>query len=328
MKHIALIAYLTALLSLAGHAYAEAQRKGPTSKLFIAEAVGNSQIQSGDKVFSARQATAFDAQGTIVETKANSHNAFVYSNGTGMFVDQNTRVEVDRFVQEPFTPGRTATEVEPSISRSDVFVARGLVGICTNQLVSGSAMTYSTPHAAVNIRGQKVAIEATSRETIVYLLEGDVTVRSSNPQERGSVILRPGERAVIRNVGAGQPQSITVGPIDRKMMTSLDERVTVACNAKKAVTFEVIERKAKEGVDNPGGEDPALFAAGAPAPESTQPAGTPPPPLTLPTTTTSFAPNEAAGAGTTQEIVVRPTAPADLPANIVVSPASLIPPGR
>src|SRR4051812_8662426 len=83
------------------------KKKGPTSKIYLAETKGECQIQTNDKIYTARQATAFDAPGTVIETNANSHNAFVYSNGTGLFVDQNTRVEIDRFVQEPFRPNRT-----------------------------------------------------------------------------------------------------------------------------------------------------------------------------------------------------------------------------
>ena len=37
------------------------KKKGPTSKLYMAEAKGESQIQNGDKIYTARQATAFDA---------------------------------------------------------------------------------------------------------------------------------------------------------------------------------------------------------------------------------------------------------------------------
>ncbi|MSU46417.1 MAG: hypothetical protein EXS42_04660 [Lacunisphaera sp.] len=79
------------------NAFAQRQlgkKKGPTSKLYVAETRGETQIQTGGKIYAARQATAFDAPGTVIETKDDSHNAFVYSNGIGMFIDQNTRVAV------------------------------------------------------------------------------------------------------------------------------------------------------------------------------------------------------------------------------------------
>ena len=115
---------IAATMIVAPEALAQRQlgkKKGPTSKIYLAEAVGESEIQTGDKIYAAKQATAFDAPGTVIETKAGAHNAFVYSNGTGMFVDENTRVEIDRFVQEPFKPERNSpadAPFEPSISQS------------------------------------------------------------------------------------------------------------------------------------------------------------------------------------------------------------------
>ena len=303
---------VAALFAVAPAAFAQRQlgkKKGPTSKLYLAETKGDTQIQNGDKVYTARQATAFDAPGTVIETKADSHNAFVYSNGTGMFVDQNTRVEIDRFVQEPFKPqrnGSTDAPVEPSISQSDVFVSRGAVGICTSQLVSGSSMSYGTPQASVNIRGGKVAIETSANETTIDLLEGDITVRSGS-KDVGGQILRAGERAVIRPGPTGQPPRVTISQIPPAALQQADERCSIACNAKKTVTFEVIEQKANEGgLDAP----PPTTAAG----DTKAPDGTPAP-TTAPT---SPDPSEP-----TQEIVPKPTVPADLPTNIVISPDRL-----
>lgn len=278
------------------------KKKGPTSKIYLAEAVGDSEIHTGEKIYAAKQATAFDAPGTVIETKAGAHNAFVYSNGTGMFVDENTRVEIDRFVQEPFKPDRNSpadAPFEPSVSQSTVHVAHGAVGICTSQLVSGSSMLYSTPQAAVNIRGGKISIEANPSETIIDLLEGDVTVRGGS-RDIGGQILRAGERAVVRATPGGQP-SITIGRIPPEAIQVSDERVSVACNAKKTVTFEVIEKKADEGLEAP----PATEATTGGAPDAAPPA------------------DDAAGAESTQEIVVKPTVPANPPINIVISPDRL-----
>jgi hypothetical protein len=271
------------------------KKKGPTSKIFLAEAVGESEIQTGEKIYAARQATAFDAPGTVIETKAGAHNAFVYSNGTGMFVDENTRVEIDRFVQEPFRPDRNSTAdapFEPSISQSSVHVVRGAVGVCTSQLVSGSSMSYSTPQASVNIRGGKVSIETNANESIIDLLEGDVTVRGG-AKDVGGQILRAGERAIVRSTPGGQ-SSITISRIPPEALQASDERVSVACNAKKTVTFEIIESKAEAGLDAPTG-DATNTASG----------------------------DDSAGAAGTQEIIAKPTVPANPPINIVVSPDRL-----
>lgn len=267
------------------------KKRAPMSKIYVADATGEGQIQNGDKIYTSRQASAYDAPGTIIETKANAHNTIVYSNGTGMFVDENTRVEIDRFTQEPFQPakeGTLDTPFEPSMSQSNVHVPHGAIGICTNQLLSGSSMLYSTPHAGINIRGGRVSIEAHAGETYVDLLEGDITVRSSG-KDVGGQVLRPGERAIIRPpAGPGLEASIEIQQIPQEARKIADDRVELACNAKKSVTFEVISRPTDE---NGSGSEPAGEAAGAGDPD--------------------------------QEIVAKPTVPANPPTNMVISPHSL-----
>lgn len=293
-----LLSGVVALTLVAPAAHAQRQlgkKKGPTSKLYLAETVGDAQITSEGRSYSPKQSTAFDAPGTVIETKSEAHQAFVYSNGTGMYVDADTRVEIDRFVQEPFRPDRNNTpEIEPSISQSDVFVARGQIGICTGQLVSGSTMNYATPHASLNIRGGKISIKTDENESIIYMIEGDATVRGGT-RDLGGTLLRSGEQAVIRPGPPGQPPMITVGPIDRSTAANLDEKVTAACNARKTVSFETIERKSEEGLE--GSESP-------------------------PPTGETGTPDEQAP---TDEIIAVPTTPANPPTNITVSPARVGP---
>jgi len=294
-----LVATLTLAVMAAPAAFAQRQlgkKKGPTSKLFLAEAVGDGNITTEGKSHTPKQATAFDAPGTVIETGKDSHQAFVYSNGTGMLVDENTRVEVDRFVQEPFRPDREkSTETEPSISQSDVFVSRGQVNICTSQMVSGSTMNYSTPNASVNIRGGKVAVSTNGTESTIYLLDGDVTVRTGS-KDTGGTLLRPGEKVTIRPGPPGRPPVITVAPIEPNLMPALDDKVGAACAAKKTVSFETIEKKSEFGAE--GEKQQAVTPGSAPA--------APP------------SPDDP-----TQEIVVTPTTPAELPTNITVSPSAL-----
>lgn len=261
--------------------------KGPVSKLYVAETEGETEVQNGDKIFSLRQSTAFDAPGTVIETKADSHNTFVYSNGTGLFVDEVTRLEINRFAQEPFRAEHISQQDsnhEPSVSQSDVYLTRGAVGLCTSRLISGSAMFYNTPHASINIRGGRLVIEATATETIVDLLEGDLTVRHG-AKDAGGKILRAGERAIIRPAaGAAQEPLITIEPIPRDALLRDEERTAMACNARRSVTFETIEKLADSSLGQ--------------------------------------IENEAAGAGG-DEIVARPTVPQNPPTNIVVSPDRL-----
>jgi hypothetical protein len=321
-----LIVCVAALITIVPSAQAQRQlgkKKGPTSKIYIAESNGDSQILLDGKVHAARQATAFDAPGTIIETKEGANNTIVYSNGTGMFIDQNTRVEVNEFRQETFKArkaGSTDTVTEPSISRSDVFMSRGAVGICTPQLVAGSSMNYGTPEAGVNIRGGKVSIESNDNVTTIDLLEGDITVRGGGGKDGGGQIIHPGERAVIRPGLVGRPPQITISQIPPDQLQAADDRVSVACNAKKTVTFEVIEQKAAKGLEE---LEVAKVATSEAKPDGS---------ATFSDTEIAGADPVAAGASndgattegdTIQVIVIKPTVPLQLPINLVVSPDRL-----
>ena len=228
-------------------------RKGPTTKIYLAETKGESAIVSNGKTFTAEQAKSFDAQGTMIETKDKSHNAFVYSNGTGLYMEENTRIKIDRFAQErflPSDPNKTNPEIEPSSSQSNVVLSQGTIGICTNQLAVGTTMVYSTSSAVVIIRRGRVSIESTSDGTIVDLLEGDITVRNGAQDQVGQV-LRPGDRAVVRAATAGQPATLTIVPTPKDAMAPLDERSNVACNAKKTVFFDANDAANQEITANP-----------------------------------------------------------------------------
>jgi len=261
---------LTGTLVSSGSAQLSSEKgKILAGKIYLAETKGESQVRNGDKIYPARQATSFDAPGTVIETKAESHNAFVYSNGTGLYMDQNTRLEINRFTQEPFVAAsnRLNPDLEPSKSQSNILVTKGAVGICTNQLVLGTTMSYETSLAVINIRAGRISIETKPDETIVDLLEGDIVVRVAGNTQSAQT-LRPGERAVIRRGADGDRLTITINPIPAELMQPLDNRTAIACNSKKTVSFDV----------NDGAEP---------------------------------------------QIVPKPTVPANLPANITVSPDRL-----
>jgi len=229
------------------------KNRGPTTKIYLSEAEGESAIVSKGVTYTAQQAKSFDAPGTVIETKEKAHNAFVYSNGTGLFMEQNTKIQVDRFAQERFqpnSPNRTNPEIEPSVSHSNVVVNRGIIGICTNQLATGTTMVYTTPLAAVDIRRGRLSIETTDTQSIIDLLEGDITVHNG-AQDKAGQTLRPGERAIIRSATDGRPASITIVETPKEFAQALDERTNVACNAKKTVFFDANDAADQEITPNP-----------------------------------------------------------------------------
>jgi hypothetical protein len=300
---------------------AQNKKKNPTSKVFISDVAGEAQIDIGDSIQDLAKKAVYNAQGTIIETKKaekeeDKNKIFstaVYSNGTGAYYDQDTRVEMKKFIQEPFTPNRVDMDTEPSISQTQAFVARGAVGLCNSKQVAGSSMNYSTAHGSVAIRGKKVVIEATDGATKISMLEGDSTVRGG-PLDMGGQVLKSGQQAIIRPGAAGRPNQVQIQNIPSNELAGLDDKVAQACMAKKTVYFEVKEKKNDSlgslAGNSPGTEGDTTTTAGA---DPTSPIS-------------AFDGNTAnntssVGVG---EIVVIPTVPNELPVQFTVSPATIV----
>ena len=241
-------------------AFAQTNKKNPTSKIYVADLTGQAQIDTGDRIDDLAKRSVYNAQGTIIETKPKSSNAMVFSNGTGAYFDENTRVEIRKFAQEPFTPNRTDMDVEPSISQTNAFVVRGTVGLCTSKQVAGSNMTYATAQGSVNIRGKKIVIEASNGETKISMIEGESSVKGGD-LDLGGQTLKEGEQAIIRRAPAGQPSSIQIVKIPGEERPRLEEKVTLACMAKRTVYFEVRERPANQDDAVAAGEGPGTNSA-------------------------------------------------------------------
>jgi len=235
-----------ALLLLGGsEAFAQALKKNPTSKLYVADATGESQIDSGDKIQALAKNAVHSPEGSVIETKSNSTDALVLSNGTALYVTPDTRFEVKKFLQEPFTPNRTDLDVEPSISQTIIHLVRGAVGICTSKLVAGSSMTYRTPHGSVSVRGRRLMIQTSENETRISLLEGDVTVIAEGSEAGQS--LQPGQQAILRRASLGSAPTVTIQPIPEADAPKLDEALALACISRRTVLFESVDNPAADG---------------------------------------------------------------------------------
>jgi hypothetical protein len=254
MKTSRLFPYAGALCFCAGAALlvtatlsygADGKKRNPTSKVFVADLTGESQIDTGEKIEALTKKSVYSAEGTIIETKVDSTDSLVLSNGTAIYVGADTRFEVKKFLQEPFSPNRNDLDVEPSISQTYVKIVRGAIGICTSKLVAGSSMVYTTPQATINIRGRKLMIEVEENETRVSLLEGDITVLGDSL--RDGQTLKPGQQAIIRKNAADQTATITVQPLSEAAIAQLDEKVALACISRRTVYFEVADRKGGNG---------------------------------------------------------------------------------
>jgi hypothetical protein len=301
-------------------ALADSGKKNPTSKLFTADVQGQAEIDTGDKVEDLEKKSVHTAQGTIIETKKSddesqkdkNSSSMVYSNGTGIFLDSDTKLEVKKFIQEPFSPSRTDMDVEPSISQTQAFLSRGSVGLCSTKLVAGSTMVYQTPHASINVRGRKVVIETSDKFTKISMLEGESTVRGGGGTniDAGGQALHAGQQAIIQQGAPGMPSIVKITSIPPGEMPALDDKASMACMAKKTVYFEVTEKK----TNGPAAEKSTNDAGGAAKESSSSDASTP---------VTAF--DNDSKSGTVQEIVPVEVVPVSLPVQYTVSPARLGP---
>src|SRR5580658_9283458 len=116
---------LIAALCVASVAHAQERKKNPTSKIYVADTQGDTQIDTGKEIDDLTKKSVYNAEGTTLESKPNSTVSVVLSNGTGVYIDVNTRVVIKKFQQESFRPNRSDIEDEPSISTTQVFVDHG-----------------------------------------------------------------------------------------------------------------------------------------------------------------------------------------------------------
>ena len=303
LRLVALVCGGAVLAATSSFAQQPKKRTNPASKVYFTDVQGLAEIDTGDRVDELTQRTVYTAQGAVIETKkaespedqTRYSSAMVFSNGTGAFFDTDTRVEMKRFVQEPFVPNRNDIDVEPSISQTQAFLSRGAVGLCTSKLVAGSNMTYQTPHGSVNIRGKRVVNEAAADVTKISMLEGESTVRAGET-DMGGHALRAGQQAIIRAGRGGQPSAIEILTIPPPELPKLEERSTLACAAKKTVYFEARER--------PNDGLPEVAGADAPV--------------------TAFNSDAAGDDIVQQEIVPVTIVPTTLPTEYTVSPATLV----
>jgi hypothetical protein len=251
-----------AALCVTAVAHAQARKKSPTSKIYVADTQGETQIDTGSEIDELTKRSVYNAEGTAIQTKPNSNASLVLSNGTGIYFDVNTRVEIRTFQQDSFRPNRSDIEDEPSISRTHMFLDYGVIGISTSKLVAGSTMQYDTSLASAWIRGRQAVISASDNLTVISMVQGDATVqagplgRALQVKNGQQILVRPGKTSeenitLIQNIPDGDADNARAW---------LNERVLTADAARKLVYFEVQARKGSSG-------DVTLFDEAA-APES------------------------------------------------------------
>ena len=243
-----LIRFALAALCAAAVAHAQDRKKNPTSKVYVADTEGDTQIDIGTEIDDLVKKAVYNAEGTVIETKAVSNASVVLSNGTGVYFDVNTRVEIHDFSQESFRPNRSDIEDEPSISRLRMVVDYGVIGVSTSKLVAGSTMQFDTSLATAWIRGRQAVVSAGDNFTVISMVQGDATVQAG-PMDTPHMI-KNGQQVIVRPGKVGGPNNVVVQEIpagsDSEAEIWLEERVLTADAARKLVYFEVEARKGSD----------------------------------------------------------------------------------
>jgi len=216
------------LLCCALSAAARAQASVP-GKAYVAAIDGAVTFTLSGQAATLKKGDSVVAQGMWIETGPGASAILVYSNGTSIFIDAQTIVEIRKFVQQSFPAGIDTAVIEPSVSDTVAQVKQGRVIITTNQLAAGTSMIYLTPQSQVNIRGKEVVIEVRDQVTRVLMLAGDATVTPSSaaPGAVGQTI-HGGQMAVVQ---------IQVMPLDQNAANQVAAQVAAAERAQKVVVF-------------------------------------------------------------------------------------------
>lgn len=213
-------------------------------KVYVAEVNGGVTFTVGGKVIALKKGDSLPAQGARIETTRGANVILVYSNGTSILIDEQTIVEIRKFVQKPFPNGIDTAVIEPSISDTLVSVTQGRVIVTTNELATGTSMVYLTPQSQVKIRGKEVVIEVRDQDTRVTMVIGDATVTPLNAPPGGmGQVLQAGQVAVVTNPPASTaagPETIQVAAVDQSVLNAFSQQIAATERAQKIVTFETV----------------------------------------------------------------------------------------
>jgi hypothetical protein len=250
MKPPTALRIFIAALCVSAVAHAQERKKSPTSKIYVVDTTGDTQIDNGKEIDDLTRKAAYTAEGAILETKSNSNASIVFSNGTGVFLDVSTRVQIRKFVQGAFKPSKDDIENEPSISTTHVYIEQGVVGVSTNNHAAGSSVVYDTALASASIRGRQAVIMAGDNVTVFSMVQGDATIQAGPLGP--SYEVKNGQQAIVKPGSSGESNSVYIHAIpegnDEEALLWLEERVTTADNARKLVYFDVQGKKSDGGI--------------------------------------------------------------------------------
>jgi hypothetical protein len=229
------VTFCTAMLAASGQDFI-------SGKIYVAEVAGGISYTVGGSLNEVKKGETLPVQGSRNETAPAAHVVYVFSNGTSIYIDEKTVVQIAKFEQRPFPKGTDITVTEPSVSHTMGRITQGRIIITTNKLATGTTMIYLTPHAEVKIRGQEVVIEVNDRESRIDVVNGDVTVTPLGGSAHGiGQVLHSGQEAVVTDSSTGSSSvPLLVLTIDQGRLDSLASQLAAGDRARQIVVFESV----------------------------------------------------------------------------------------
>jgi FecR protein len=230
-----------ASLAIAAAGSAQEQKSNPAGKLYVTNTSGGILVSNGAKIDQMAKKAVYNAEGTTIETEANSNASMVLSNSTGLYLDGGTRIQIREFSQEAFRPNRSDLEQEPSASHTKLFVEYGSVGLSTGKLASESTLEIDTPDASASVHGGQLVIKVIDGATQISVIHGTATVRAGS--SGAPMFVKSGQEFQVRQGGSGQSASGVVQEMSATDSGGLpqvsDADVENAQAAQKLVYFNV-----------------------------------------------------------------------------------------
>jgi hypothetical protein len=193
-------------------------------------------------------------EGDVVDTAVNSSVVLVFSNGSTVSIEQNSRVSVDTFTQDPFAADVKLSQAkeEPSISHTKLKMTYGELVGNVKHLNGASTFEVDTPVGAAGIRGTTFSI--------VYRPAGNGQAFFTLCTASGTVIFQ-GTTGAPLTVGADQQVNIQVTVDPTTGAVSVQVNSTTLSDADK----QTIQEGVQQGIQSLDTTDFTAFVQAATA---------------------------------------------------------------
>src|SRR5674476_709442 len=120
-----ILGLVVGLFPFAGHG-ALARQNNLLGKFIVSSVKGNVTCISDGRILELKKGDTIMARGAVVESAPGANLILVFSNGTGVYTDEKTHFEIEKFDQEFFAPNNNL-RIEPSNSSTLVRLTTGRV---------------------------------------------------------------------------------------------------------------------------------------------------------------------------------------------------------